>query len=165
MSDRNSVIVKISSDRFTSKSGETLTIDVPSSLISRPVRSIRLIDAVIPYSFSTVPPDQNQFDFTDNVGTNTITLPDGTFSPETIIESIKTQLDANSGAGLTFTVIYNRCEGRYEIRGDGPYSLDFTVPDSAGPLLGFDSVVKNYRCYVRVEPEINQSWSKKVFGL
>jgi len=138
----NSVIVKISSDKYTTKSGETLSIEVPYTLISRPVRSIRLIDAIIPFSFSTVPPDENQFDFTDTVGTNTITLPDGTFSPESIIETLKNMLDANSGAGLTFTVIYNRCEGRYEIRADGPYSLDFTVPNSAADLLGFNSVVK-----------------------
>jgi len=140
----NSTIVRISSDQFTSKIGETLTIDIPSSLISRPVKSIRLLDAIIPFTFSNVPSNQTDFGFTDPAGTNTITLPNHTFTPGNIIEILQEQLTENSGAGLEFVVRYHSCEGTFTIQGEGgAFSLDFTVPNSAAPLLGFDPVVYN----------------------
>ena len=134
-------VVLISSDKFTSKVGETISIDVPSSLINRPVKSIRLLDAVIPYTFSNISPTANQFGFTDTAGTNTVTIPAHTFTAGNIIEVLKSTLDAASGAGLEFTVIYHKCEGTFEFQADGAYSFDFTVPNSAAVTLGFTATV------------------------
>lgn len=143
MTSLNTQIVRVSSDKFTSKVGETITIDIPSSVLSRAVKAIRLLDISIPYTWSNVPANANQFGFTDLAGTNTITISDHTFTPSNIIEILKQDLDANSGSGLIFTVIYHKCGGTFEFQADGSYSFDFTVPNSAASTLGFDPIVYN----------------------
>lgn len=137
----DSLIVRVSSDKYTSKVGEEITISVPSDLISRPAKSIRLLDAIIPNTFSNVPTTNNQFDFTDLNGTNTITIPNLTLNSTSILEELKSLLEANSGAGLTFTIIYNKCSGIYEFQADGSYTFDFTIANNAAALLGFDEAV------------------------
>lgn len=150
----NSQIIRISSDKFTTKVGENLTIDVSSSVIGRAVKSIRLLDAVIPLTFTNVPSNQNQFNLDDGSGVNTVTIPPHTFTPGNVIEVLKDQLDANSNAGRIFTVIYHKCEGTIEVKADGPFTLDFGVPNSAAPLLGF-----NPTTYTAVEtPVASNIW-------
>lgn len=150
----NSQVIRVSSNMFTTKVGETLTIDIPSSVIGRAVRSIKLVDAVIPLTFTNVPAGQNQFTLNDGAGTNIVTIPSHTFTPGNIIEILKDELDANSNAGRIFTVIYHKCGGTIEIKGDGPFTLDFSGPNSAGPLLGFDPNV-----FVAVEtPAASNIW-------
>lgn len=134
----NTQIFRISSDKYTSKVGETLTINIPADILNRPARSIKIIDAVIPYTFTNIPTNGNSFNLTDSGGTNTITIPGQTLSPKGMLSTLKDLLDSNSGAGLTFTTIYNQCMGRFQINADGPFTLDFNVPNSAATLLGFD---------------------------
>lgn len=134
----NTQLFRISSDKFTSKIGETITINIPADIMNRPARSIKVIDAVIPYTFTNVPDNGSSFNFTDAVGTNTITIPGQTLSPKGLISTLKDLLDSASGAGLTFTTVYNQCMGRLQIKADGPFTLDFGVVDSAATLLGFD---------------------------
>ena len=136
-------VIRVSSDKFTSKVGEEITIEVPSDIINRPVKTIRLLDALIPNTFSTVPADGNEFNFTDLSGTSLITIPNHNLNAASVIEVLKELLEAASGAGLTFTIIYHSCSGNYEFQADGNYTFDFTVPNSAGPLLGFNSAVYN----------------------
>lgn len=150
----NTQIFRISSDKYTSKAGETLTINIPADILNRPAKSIKVIDAVIPYTFTNIPSNGNSFNFTDNVGTNLVTIPGQTLSPKGLISALKDLLDGNSGAGLTFTTVYNQCMGRIQIKADGPYTLNFNVPNSAATLLGFDPA-----SYVAVEsPPASNVW-------
>lgn len=149
-----SQIIRVSSDKYTTKDGEVITIQVPSSLISRPVKSIRLLDAIIPNTFSNVPTTENKFSFTDTAGTYTVALPQVSVNSTTILEILKNSLEAVSGAGLTFTIVYSKCDGTYTFKADGSYSFDFDVPDSAYALLGFNQAV-----YTSVEtPPASNVW-------
>ena len=150
----NTQIFRISSDKYTSKVGETLTINIPADILNKPAKSIKVIDAVIPYTFTNIPSNGNSFNFTDGAGTNTVVIPGQTLSPKGLISALKDLLDGNSGAGLTFTTVYNQCMGRLQIKADGPYTLNFNVPNSAATLLGFDPI-----SYTAVEsPPASNVW-------
>lgn len=150
----NTQIFRISSDKYTSKTGENITIDIPADILNRPARSIKVIDAVIPYTFTNVPSNGNTFNLTDSGGTNTVVIPGQTLSPKGLISALTDLLNGNSGAGLTFVSIYNQCTGRLQIKADGPYSLNFNVPNSAATLLGFDPVL-----YTAIEtPPASNVW-------
>lgn len=133
-----SQIIRVSSDKYTTKVGEVITIEVPTSIVSRPVKSIRLLEAIIPNTFSNVPTTANKFNFTDTSATANIALPQVSVNSTTILEILKNTLEANSAAGLIFTIVYSKCDGTYTFKADGPFTLDFDVTDSAADLLGFD---------------------------
>jgi len=142
-----SQIIRVSSDKYTSKVGEVITIEVPTSIISRPVKSIRLLEALIPNTFSNIPTTANKFSFTDASNTYMIALPQVSVNSTTILEILKNTLEAASDAGLTFTIVYSKCDGTYTFKADGAFTLNFNVADSAADLLGFNTTPP----YVAVE--------------
>jgi len=148
-----SQIIRVSSDKYTSKVGEVITINVPTSIISRPVKSIRLLEAIIPNTFSNIPTTGNKFSFFD-ASDHLIELPQVSVNSTTILEILKNTLEAASTSGRTFTIIYSKCDGTYTFKADGSYSFDFDVADSAYALLGFDQAV-----YTAVEtPPASNVW-------
>lgn len=134
----NTAIIRVSSDKYTTKVGEQISILIPASLLNKPAVSIRILDAIIPFTWTNIPSNQNTFALTDIAGTNNVIIPNHTFTPTNLIVILKELCDAASGAGLIFTVLYHKCAGIVEFQADGPFTLNFSVANNAAALLGFN---------------------------
>lgn len=112
------------------------------------VKSIELHHASIPHTIYLIRTGVNDtFDLVESgVGTATITLSEGSYTSSQMETELKTQLDASSLAGATYTVSISTMTAKMTITSNGPqFDFDFNqVNDYAlENYLGFDSGVNS----------------------
>lgn len=84
--------------------------------------------------------DNDQIVFDDGGGNTTMTLTAGAYTGDQLAQEIKTQLEANSGTGQTYTVTWDKENQHFIIKNDDGNSNNLTLNwagSSAAPTLGF----------------------------
>ena len=141
----NEVIVLIESVKRTAGTAENFTVNVPKEYFLRPVMRVKLLDAMIPYTWYPFNTGNNKVTFSEPGGGVTAPV---TFSIDTstvytassLAAALQTLFNANSPNAFPYTVTFNTSSQKLVITSTGPntLNLDFTASDSAYVILGFN---------------------------
>ena len=120
------------------------------------VKSIELHHASIPHTIYLIRAGVNDtFDLVENgVGTATITISEGSYTAAQMEAELKTQLDATSLAGATYTVSISSTTAKMTVTSNGPqFDFDFNVVTdyAVENYLGFASGVNSSTIVSSVE--------------
>jgi hypothetical protein len=128
-----------SSNRDSLTTNENFTITDTSGRYTVPYRSIKLVSAIIPYTWNNIVTGVNdRFGVNEppGVGTTTITIPAGSYTGPTLATAVQTALNA-AGLGNTYTVTFNTSTLLFNFSATGNFILDFTISHSIASRLGF----------------------------
>lgn len=128
-------IVYLDSSRRTSGTSEDYVIVQNGAHWGPPIAPsrVKLVSAAIPFTFGNIGPGNNQF----NIDSTLITIPAG-FYTGTQLASV---IQALAGSTSVTSVTYNSTALSFTFSGGSSFSLNFTIPNSAGNVLGFGNVV------------------------
>lgn len=104
------------------------------------VEKIALEKIVIPFTWYQITAFNNAIRFNDGTQRD-IVIPVGVYSPSTLVTAIKTAMDG-SPSSLVFSVQFNDTKKKITISETGGptvFSLQFNIPNSAGPILGYSN--------------------------
>jgi hypothetical protein len=137
----DSQVIEVNSRFIATGTSENFTINVPFPIFhNRTPRFAKVLDARIPYAWFNITALNNIFHFTDPItGVQTITLPVQNYRGGTLASTIKTLMDAVGSQ--VYSVSISPSTLLMTISAIAPFSLDFTMANSAYDVMGFANAV------------------------
>jgi len=103
-------------------------------------KSVKLVTATIPYTWSNVTSDSNTFSVTeDGTGTDAFVIPEGNYSGDQLAEVVQNLLNNSGVLTQTYTVVFDPQTLLYTFTTTpNGMQITFAATGSAALLLGFD---------------------------
>lgn len=123
---------------------ENFTITKTVSPFNMVPKRVKLLSARMPFVWSNITSANNAFILIENPGPvvhPTTTIAPGHYSGTTLAPALQNALNTIPGKLYTYTVTYNTTTFKYTISATGLFQLNFAVPDSIAPALGFNETI------------------------
>ena len=104
-------------------------------------KSVKLINATIPFTWNNITSDNNTFSITeDGTGTDSFVIPDGNYTGTQLAETIQELLNNSVILTQTYTVSFNSQTLKYTFTTTpSGAQITFAATNSAALLLGFNA--------------------------
>jgi hypothetical protein len=139
--------ILVSSAKKTGGTIEDFYIDIDNSLFPSKIKSVKLLDCFIPYTWYTITDINNSFSFNEPTGNDVtyinVLITNQYYDAFTMAIEIQNKLNSLSPNAYIYTVVFKPALQKFTFTSTQAFNLDFTVTNSIYKQLGFLSQIYN----------------------